>query len=392
MSAQGWARETGKGMRGARGNGSLGLAFALRERLVAGAVCGLGLACALLAFSPSPASALIHRGHEFAGSFGKGQLKAPAGVAVNDSTGDIYVLDSGNNRVVHYGPHHEFLQAWGTGVKTEGSKVYEVCAVEAECKAGTAGFGKGQFDDPVAIAVDNSSSSPSHGDVYVVANQTAKKAVVDKFSPSGELIAKLLSSKEEHEEFEENRIVGIAVGPTGMVWVDREAEEEEVIVQRLGNGVVNTPIGVPTDIELEQLGGPARPGLAVDGKGGLYVTYEPAGHTLEEQEEEEEEIKEEKTHAKPQLPCERHPCLVVKLNVIEGGEELEASVAVNPLIGENSTGVAVDLSHGTQASGDVYTDNVTSANAFTSAGTPIQTFGSEQLSGGGGDRGGQRDQ
>ncbi len=365
-------------MRGARGSGSFRFAFALRERIASAAVCGLVLVCGLLVFS-SPASALLQRGHEFAAALGAGKLKAPAGVAVNDETGDVYVLDSGNNRIVVYGPNHEFLQAWGAGVKTAESKTYEVCEVEAECKVGAAGYGKGQFDDPIAIAIDNSSTSPSHGDVYVVANQTATKAVIDKFSPTGELIDKLLSSKEERSEFEEERIVGVAVAPEGMVWVDREVEEEEVEVQRLGNGVKNTPIGVPTDIELEQLSGPARPGLAVDGKGGLYVTYEPGGHTYEEQLEEEEEIKEEKTHLKPQLPCERHECLVAKLKLTgtEAGEELEASIAQNPVIGENSTGVAINLSHGTQASGDVYVDNVTSVNAFTSSLALIQTFGSE---------------
>ncbi len=357
-------------MRGARGSRGFRFASALRERTAVAAVCGLALACGLLAFS-SPASALIHRGHEFAGSFGAGKLKAPLGAAVNDETGDVYVLDSGNNRIVRYGPNHEFLQAWGAGVKTEGSKAYEVCEVEAECKAGVAGFGKGQFNNPLAIAVDNSSTSPSHGDVYVVANQTATKAVLDKFSPTGVLIARLLASKEEHEEFEEERIVGVAVAPNGTVWIDREAEEEEIYVQRLSNGVTNTPIGVPTDIELEPLAGVARPGFAVDGKGSIYVTYEPAGHTLEEQEEEEEEIKEEKTHAKPQLPCERNECLTVKLNLVEEpGGEFEATIADNPLVGENSTGVAINLSHGTQASGDVYVDNVTSVNAFTSARSP----------------------
>ena len=82
-----------------------------------------------------------------------------------------------------------------------------------------------------------------------------------------------------------------------MVWVDREAEEEELIVQRLGNGSENKEVGVPAELELGRRSRPRRWGLALDGKGNAYITYEPGGHTLEEQEEEEEKIKEEAANA-----------------------------------------------------------------------------------------------
>ena len=209
------------------------------------------------------------------------------------------MLDSGNNRVVHFGPNHEFLQVWGAGVKTAGEKTYEVCT-EANCKAGFAGFGKGQFDEPVAIAVDNAKGSPSKGDVYVVANGTAKKAVIDKFRPSGELIERLLASKEEHEEFEENPIIGVAVGPTarcGSIVKPKKKNSGSSASATAQN--TNAPLGVPIDLEVKQLSkDAARPGFAVDGKGDVYVTYEPAGHTLEEREEEEEEIKENEKERK----------------------------------------------------------------------------------------------
>ena len=310
-------------MRGARVSGIAGPAVASGVRLKVAALSAVLAGCLALVFS-SPAAALIHRGHEFTGSIGAGELSGPSDVAVNESTGDIYVLDAAHNRVMVYGKEHEFLQAWGAGVKTAGSKEYEVCNAPGPCLPGTAGFGKGQFDEPVAIAVDNAPKSPSKGDVYVVANQSAKKAVMDKFNESGTLLSRLFTSKEERERFEENRIVGVAVEPgTGMVWVDREAEEEELIVQRLGNGSENKEVGVPTELELENVHGPARWGLTLDGKGNAYITYEPGGHTLEEQEEEEETIKEDAKERKqkgeepqtPQLPCEKHACLAVKLAI-----------------------------------------------------------------------------
>jgi hypothetical protein len=354
----------------------------------------LAFAVALLALAPG-ASALVHRGHEFGVSFGSGQLTSPGGIAVNESTGDVYVLDSGKNRIVHYGPNHEFLAAWGAGVKSAGGKTYEVCTVEAECKAGTAGVAKGEFQAPPAIAVDNAAKSPSNGDVYVVANRTAKKAVIDKFSPSGELIARLLASKEEHEEHEAEPIVGVAVDPTGTVWVDREPEEaagEEVLIfQRLDNQTQNHSLGPAIELEETGVEGAARPGLAVDGKGGLYFTLELNGHTLLEQQEEEEEIKEREkerkeeheppANEKPQLPCEKHPCLGLKIALTPAGEKGEVANTAKPLSGLTSTGITVDQSSGAQSSGDAYLDILNSITAFTASGTPIQSFGSEQLAG-----------
>ena len=157
---------------------------ALRPKFAALAAVLAG--CLMLVLSSS-AVAFIHRGHEFAGSFGTGELSGPNDVAVNEATGDIYVLDAGHSRILHYNAKHELLQVWGAGVKTPGNKEYEVCNAPETCQNGVAGFGKDQFDHPVAIAVDNDTSTkdPSRGDVYVIANETAKKAVLDKFSATG---------------------------------------------------------------------------------------------------------------------------------------------------------------------------------------------------------------
>src|SRR5271156_5854342 len=186
------------------------------------------LAC-LLIFA-STAHALSQRGHAFAGSFGEalgegdeGKLSQPSAVAVNERTGEIYVLDAANNRVVVFGPEHKFIEMWGFGVSDE-TKVSETC--KEKCHPGLAGFAKGgELDDPVAIAVDNS-SGPSAGDVYVVANRTWKHAQVDKFSANGGFLDELIS-KEEKEEFE-GAFDGGAVEPsTGALWIERGGEEEE---------------------------------------------------------------------------------------------------------------------------------------------------------------------
>src|SRR4051812_45792000 len=81
----------------------------------------LGALLALLLVLPAPASALSRRGYEAGGSFapvGGAALKAPADIAVDEASGDVYILDSGNNRVERFDSHGTFVKAWGWGVAT----------------------------------------------------------------------------------------------------------------------------------------------------------------------------------------------------------------------------------------------------------------------------------
>src|ERR1700759_420946 len=174
----------GEGTRRARGEVHPPRRRPSRSRYVRVALASLAAGLlALLALS-APAGAFIHRGHSFLASLetsGENKLSDASAVAVNEQTsgegaGDIYVLDKGNNRVVRFGPKHEFLEAWGVGVG--GGTAYENCKEAAKCKPGVAGFGtpsNPQFDEPVAIAVDNAPSggkgSPSSGGVYVGGNR-----------------------------------------------------------------------------------------------------------------------------------------------------------------------------------------------------------------------------
>ncbi len=115
----------------ARGRSSLGSGASLRRTLVTAL-----LVLAALALYSVPAQALSQRGHEFVGSFGESGEPAspskPSALAVNEATGDVYVLEAENNRVVVYGPapKHEFLEAWGYGV-SNGEKKLETCTESA---------------------------------------------------------------------------------------------------------------------------------------------------------------------------------------------------------------------------------------------------------------------
>jgi hypothetical protein len=128
-----------------------------------------------------------------------------SGVAVNDSSHDIYVADTGNLRVDEFsstGGHgpYLFVRAWGWGVAT-GAPELQVCTTT--CVKGLSGEAPGEFVSPVYVAVDNDPSSPSHGDVYV---GDTGDALVTKFDDEGHLIKTWGNNGENaaHERVEPN--------------------------------------------------------------------------------------------------------------------------------------------------------------------------------------------
>ena len=118
----------------------------------------LGLALALLFALSATASA--HLSFCSTGS-GAGQCKDPAGVSVDSSSGNVYVADSGNNRIDVFTSTGGFLFAFGWGVADGVSAEPQTCTTT--CFAGIPGGGAGQFSQPRSIAVDPSSPH----DLYV---------------------------------------------------------------------------------------------------------------------------------------------------------------------------------------------------------------------------------
>ena len=100
-------------------------------------------------------------GGRFLGSWGRrgigpGQFQQPAGIAV-DPRGDVYVADTGTNRIQKFGSQGRFLTQWGTK-----------------------GSSPGQFNAPSAVAVGGS------GNVFVADRVNSR---IEKFSPAGRLLA-----------------------------------------------------------------------------------------------------------------------------------------------------------------------------------------------------------
>jgi hypothetical protein len=261
---------------------------------------GGAFVCALLAvlgslLLASSASALTQRGHTFTGSFGIEAsagvpLKDPAGVAVNESTGDIFVVDSGNNRIVEFDAAHHFVKTWGWGVKN-GAKEFQTCT--SACLAGIGGHSKGQLHGADEIAIDqntNSKEDPSAGDIYVETvspyEETLENGkelayefyVIEKFGPEGELISKggrIKGYKEPEsskEAFEEEEFHGFTVGANGKLDV---FYEEEVLEY---NDATPNKFLAKFASEIEEEATP-RSGIAVDSTGKTFYL----AHAAEEE-------------------------------------------------------------------------------------------------------------
>jgi RHS repeat-associated protein len=81
---------------------------------------------------------------------GLGEYKEPQGIAYSTTSKDIFIADTGNNRIVTLNEKGEPISAMGWGVKDGASKL-EVCT--SGCKAGLAGGGTGELNAPRGLAV-----------------------------------------------------------------------------------------------------------------------------------------------------------------------------------------------------------------------------------------------
>ncbi len=108
---------------------------------------------------------------------GAGQLDKPHGVAVDRSTGDVYVADKANDRVDEFEEDGTFVRAWGWGV-VDGKSEFEVCT--SSCRAGLPEEGAGALSRPDGIAVDQATR-----DVYVIDLENDR---VQEFTASGAFV------------------------------------------------------------------------------------------------------------------------------------------------------------------------------------------------------------
>jgi sugar lactone lactonase YvrE len=188
---------------------------------------------------------------------GSGQFSSPRGIAI-DSKANVWVTDSANARVQEFNSKGEFVATFGkevnkTKVEAKGTEAEKNLCTAASgnvCQAGVAGSGTGQMKEPTGIGVS------SGGNLYVVETGNSR---VEKFSPTGEYLAKFGSEGTEAGKLKEPS--GIAVAPDGSLWVadttNNRIEEwsssftftRAVGKEGTGNGEFKSPRGIASDSE-----------------------------------------------------------------------------------------------------------------------------------------------
>ncbi len=236
----------------------------------------LGLLAPLFGTTTAAAS----RPHQFIGAFGSKciaepctgeSLKKPAGVAVNEETGDVYVVDEGADRVARFDREGNFLSEFDGSGALPG----EASAAGALGRGGEVDTGR--FEGPQGVAVDNScllrklskaeceAQDPSSGDVYVM-DAGINHRVIDKYSAAGEYLGQITEGEEGGVKERFGRALdGVAVGPDGNVWIYQETR----VLQKYDDQTPNAFLEAK-GISLPCCG---EPGFAIDGQGAFYVSH-----------------------------------------------------------------------------------------------------------------------
>ncbi len=172
---------------------------------------------ATLAFAASPAFAESHP-PLFEFGTGSGSFENPNGIAIDESTGDVYVAGIAIDTVYKFNAKGEPVD-----FASLGSNALTGTATPAKSFA----FPTAARGTPAAIAVDNSTSpaDPSAKDLYVM---DAGHGVIDKYSPEGKYLSQITGYAPE------SGLLGLAVDASGTVRVDTP----------YGQTVSNTGVGV----------------------------------------------------------------------------------------------------------------------------------------------------
>ncbi|HYM46295.1 MAG TPA: DUF6531 domain-containing protein, partial [Solirubrobacteraceae bacterium] len=185
------------------------------------------------------------------GSYGSPlrEFESPYGLAINQRTGNVYVSDMGNHRIVELDKEGKFLMTFGWGV-TDGKQEWESCSSSIFfCRAGISGSGNGQLSEPKGVAVDAS------GNVWVVDPVNAR---VQEFAENGSYLNKFGSYGGGEGQF--NVPLGIALSG-GNLYVSeygnnrvQELSTAGKFISQIGtgkagsgNGEFNAPRGIAAD-------------------------------------------------------------------------------------------------------------------------------------------------
>jgi phosphodiesterase/alkaline phosphatase D-like protein/sugar lactone lactonase YvrE len=204
---------------------------------------------------------------------GNGQLSEPNGIAT-DSEGNIWVVDTANNRVEEFNSKGEYLRQcghegegngefqrpWGIAIDSNNT-IYvsdtfnnRVQKLNTKCEYtgqfGGLGTGNGQFKHPGGIAID-ASNRP-----YVVDSGNDR---VEKFSTTGGYLGQFGKEGTGNGEFKQPD--GIAIGSNGRIFVvdsgnnrvqrfsSTFAYQSQFGTEGTGNGQFRSPDGIAVDFQ-----------------------------------------------------------------------------------------------------------------------------------------------
>jgi NHL repeat len=181
---------------------------------------------------------------------GAGKVDNPSSVAVDQSTGDLYVADGNNLRIDKFDSDGNFLLAWGWGVADGKSHEPQVCGPAAEpptkrCFHATSNGASPVTEPPGAVAPNSVAVEQSSGDVYV-----AERFRVSKFSPAGEFLWMADTGV---------GTLSLAFDPAGDIWVGATDRLREI-----------EPDGTPGAVIVLPGAGYVK-SLAIDSAGDFYV-------------------------------------------------------------------------------------------------------------------------
>lgn len=276
-------------------------------------LCLLGLAAFLGSGAPSATAAPIFD-HAF------GSFSDPRSIAVDESTGSVYVVDPNNANVQKFdadGNPADF-SALGSNVLDGAS-------------AGVEGS---------QIAVDQSGGA-SNGRIYVVNNAAAR--VVDIFSPSGEHLGQLNGRGVPLGLF--LNPCGVAVGGDGAVFVVEAATNDQLTIYRYGPSA-SVVAESDWNAGLRTPGSKGAPcAVALDGSGHIYAATVPTGPVM-------------------RYNVSQFSAPLLEPNKVEGTE-------VAPF----ATALAID-----RTNGDVYVDHGNAIAQYDESGLLLGTFAESDLS------------
>jgi sugar lactone lactonase YvrE len=180
---------------------------------------------------------------------GNGQFNNPTGVAL-DSSGNVWVTDTANNRVEEFSSTGTFMTTFGWGVK-DGKAKEEACTSTESCQTGIAGSGPGQLQEPAGIAT-------AGGQLWVVDRGNSR---VEEFSTAGAYLNKQIAT-------------GTAPYQTGPNGVALDAHGDLFVTGSYFGQIQKFSIETGKELAgiLTYMGGyRAQEGVAVDQQGNVWV-------------------------------------------------------------------------------------------------------------------------